>query len=1115
MSCKETLKKIFCEILELEDCEENVSFMELGGDSYKFTLLQMQIKREFGKKISLKDLYRNSSIEKLTSLLNQNSSTITEESYVTTDMLKTVYVGRKDGVVMGGQGSKVYFELECDNYDSSRFKNAVEKLTNKQMFLRAAFSDETKFTVKSELKTEIEEIDLRGLSDEEIKTSLEETRERQYEVRFDASKAPLIVFVVSILTNKAIIHITYDGVVSDGEGLDILIRELDRIYGGAEAAEICNFADYQAYLSELKTSEEYVEDEKYWEELINKTSHRPYIPILMRPEKVVNTGAKQIIRKFKDEQYEILTTIAKKNQITPFSLLLTVFSKVLSLYSKNQAFFLNVPMSIRTSEVMNLNNTVGQFSNFSFIPVDDSANLSIADMSHNIQETLLDCREHSSFLGTDVLKLFQKRIGASIPAPITFTSTIGSNKESLSNFKKTFVRTYTTQNWIEVLLTELTDEKVFLMSYEHNLISESIANGIADCFMNTIEALVQDEDNINNINSIFVSQKDFDIISSNALFDNGDASYDGPSISEILKTNMELYKDDVAIASMEECITYGDLKIQTENFLSALIQKVGRKPARIALLMDKSPKQIVVSIACMCAGISYMPLETELPKEVWNKCIANINAEAVVVLGDYMADVEGENYKVLNIADIVFDKDIEGSNFIDDLDIDSEVVIINTSGTTGTPKSSSINGRALVNCICNAYKQFNIDFKVNSIAATSICHDLSLFDIYTALCNGGSVVVPSELMKKEPAHLYNLIVDYDVNLWNSVPAFMEMLTLLDKARASEALSKLKIVILGGDWVSPALVSKIKSLSESTEVYSIGGPTETTVMNIYHKVNESDLSNDYIPYGKPFPNTSYYILNKNKALCPIGVPGVMCVSGVSLSNGYIGNDEETKAKFIEHDGRRVYYTGDRGMYLPNGEIRILGRDDYQVKINGKRIELTGIENFLKAYEGIVSCIVFKDEATDKLVAAYKADSVIDENKIKAFLSNSLQDYMIPHKYMKLDEFPVTRNGKIDRKKIAQIMAEGNIENKEENSKKEEIVESTLDRIVNVCKEIFDDDDITAEDDFYGIGGDSISAMKLAAWIYETYHVEIQVFEILNNPEMEEIANLVDEARENEE
>ena len=156
MNCKETLKKIFCEILEFEDCEENVSFMELGGDSYKFTLLQMQIKREFGKKISLKDLYRNSSIEKLTSLLNQNSSTITEESYVTTDMLKTVYVGRKDGVVMGGQGSKVYFELECDNYDSSRFKNAVEKLTNKQMFLRAAFSDETKFTVKSELKTEIE-----------------------------------------------------------------------------------------------------------------------------------------------------------------------------------------------------------------------------------------------------------------------------------------------------------------------------------------------------------------------------------------------------------------------------------------------------------------------------------------------------------------------------------------------------------------------------------------------------------------------------------------------------------------------------------------------------------------------------------------------------------------------------------------------------------------------------------------------------------------------------------------------------------------------------------------------------------------------------------------------
>lgn len=1105
------INELFCSILKIENCKNEDSFIELGGGSFEFTKLQMQLKKQLGKKISLKELYRNSSVNEIVALFEEDTKEMKEMVHQVTDMQKTVYVGRKNEVVLGGSASKAYFELECKEYDSQKFQETVDKIMVSQPSLRASYTEDGKCIIKNDVKNLVTEYDLRNYSEMEKQEKLEENRKKQYEVEFDVANPPLAAFAVSRLTDKeALIHITYDGLVSDGEGLDILINELDKVYGGCEPSIPCNFVDYYSFINEMKSSEDFEKDQAFWNEMVHNISHRPRIPIIRRPERVEKPSAVQIVREFSDEEYSSIESIARKNNLTVFSLLLTIFGKVLSLYSENHSFFINVPMSVRPEECRNIEKTLGLCSNFTFVHFDDTKNESIAETAIKTQETLFDCREHSNFLGTDILKLFQTKIGASIPAPITFTSTIGTgNNCNLKHFRKRYVRTYTSQNWIEALMTEMNGKKVFLMNYEPDLIPEVIAEGIADCFCETVQALNVDYNQVNLIRNINVSKNDYAVIKEKALLHNEDVNTSNSKIvGKAIQENLVKYADRKAIAWEDGVVTYDELKNQAESFLTVLIKECGKKPARIAVVMDKSPKQIVVSVACICAGISYMPLDTELPEESQIQCIENTKAEAVIVLGDYFDNLQSDCFKIIRAGDDLFTHKFEQSNFAGEIDSETEAVVINTSGTTGIPKSVSILNKGISNCIFNNESIMGMDYVPIALAVTSFCHDLSLYDIYGTIVAGGCVVVPSEAKKKEPSHWYELAMKYKVNFWNSVPAFLEMLILLGDTKSKEVIMQLKTIVMGGDWISINLAKKLMELSPDTNIFSVGGPTETTIWNIYHKIDESDTERDFIPYGKPFPETSYYNLNTQGALCPIGVPGVMYVSGTGVSAGYIGNEDETAFRYLEYNGERVYNTGDKGLYLENGELRILGRDDYQIKINGKRIELTGIENAVKSYDPISACVVFVDKTNEKLVAAYIADEEIDDSDLKRSLSNVLQPYMIPHKLIRVESFPVTGNGKINRKKVAEMLDEPAVVSFARTDDKKADNSDVLSQIVDACKEIFEDEDITAEDDFYGIGGDSIAAMKLAAWVKENYGVEIQVFDILNNPDLSEIAKLVE-------
>lgn len=368
---------------------------------------------------------------------------------------------------------------------------------------------------------------------------------------------------------------------------------------------------------------------------------------------------------------------------------------------------------------------------------------------------------------------------------------------------------------------------------------------------------------------------------------------------------------------------------------------------------------------------------------------------------------------------------------------------------------------------------------------------------------GSAVVTPDASHEKDPFHWIDLIRRHKVSSWNSVPALFEMLVESEAYTIGEDFTTMRNIFLGGEIISVPLIKKAMKIFKNATFTNCGGPSETTIWNIWHTITQEDIKGSFIPYGKPLVNTNYYILSDEHEICPPYKEGTMYVEGVGVAEGYINLEAETKSQFVTIFGKRMYNTGDRGFYLSNGNIKILGRADRQVKINGKRIELEGISEAMKEVKGIISSAIIINERKN-IIAFYTASSAITEDEITNVLKRKLSTYMIPVKFIKLENMPLTKNGKIDVKALSEIDVSSIVIESSNSGERNSALEA---EILEMCKEILCNDDITVNDSFFEMGGNSIHAIKLLTQIQKKYGVYLTIYDILNTPEVSYWSNLI--------
>lgn len=549
---------------------------------------------------------------------------------------------------------------------------------------------------------------------------------------------------------------------------------------------------------------------------------------------------------------------------------------------------------------------------------------------------------------------------------------------------------------------------------------------------------------------------------------------------------IELRGSAIAIRSCSWAISYKQLGDLSRNLRNELARRDNVNNI-VAVVMEKGWEQIVAVLGILRSGHAYLPIDAHLPMERIKVLLEIAGVSHLITTPQfYHSFAESLARDVIVIGDPRLENAVDNIvNYPEALVQHSDLAyVIFTSGSTGVPKGVKIDHQGAANTIDDICQKFDIDHNDSILALSNLNFDLSVFDIFGLLGVGGTVVLPQQDEINDPAAWLAYIARVKITLWNTVPAFVQLLT--EMHRDTEPCTSIRLVLMSGDWIPTDLPSKISARLPCATQISLGGATEASIWSIYYPINNVSSERKSIPYGKALKNQQMYVLQKDLSLCPLGVIGDIYIGGVGLSLGYLGDDISTKKSFIQHpvSGKRLYKTGDLGRLLRDGNIEFLGRADHQIKVRGFRIELGEIEHALNTYEGVKDCVIVVKgiDVSDKCLIAYV---VLEEDlvnhaqpnhitsNLRRYLGERLPDYMIPTAFSILDALPLSANGKVDRKALPEVVFD--------QSQQNYIAPTTeMEKLLcSIWREVLNIEQVSTSDNFFQLGGHSILVMQVIA------------------------------------
>lgn len=574
------------------------------------------------------------------------------------------------------------------------------------------------------------------------------------------------------------------------------------------------------------------------------------------------------------------------------------------------------------------------------------------------------------------------------------------------------------------------------------------------------------------------------------------------TIYELFEEQVEKTPEKVALSFQDKNLTYRELNEKSNQLALYLREKGVKKENIVGIMVSHSFEMIIGILGIMKAGAAYLPIDSSYPIERINYMLQDSGAVMVLTNVEITDKIKFEGQILHLNKDEIYLKNTENLKKVSNSE--NLAYVIYTSGSTGKPKGVMIEHRGLVNYICWAKKVYLKEEDEVFALYSSISFDLTVTSIFTPLIAGNTIAIyyddGSEFI------LYKILRENKATVVKLTPSHLTLLKELENRNSS-----IKRFIVGGENLKVSLARDIHdSFGGNIEIYNEYGPTETVVGCMIYKYNIAEDMGASVPIGVPADNVEIYILDKNLNIVSQGAIGEIYISGDGVARGYLNRAELTKEIFVENPfikGKRMYKTGDTGKYLNNGNIEYVGRRDNQVKIRGHRIELGEIERYLLENEFIKDAFVIDRENSigDKVLYAYLiSEKELDISELKRWLSAFIPKYMIPTNFIYLEEFPLTPNGKINTVLLPECA-----EVKREFVKCKTDIEKAL---VEAMKEVLGVKDISMNDNFYQLGGDSIKAIQISSKL-KNLGLDIRVKDILSYDYIEEIAASIEVSSKN--
>jgi len=587
---------------------------------------------------------------------------------------------------------------------------------------------------------------------------------------------------------------------------------------------------------------------------------------------------------------------------------------------------------------------------------------------------------------------------------------------------------------------------------------------------------------------------------------------DNKVIQTLFEEQVKKTPHSIAVVSEDNNLTYSELNAKANKLANYLIQNYNiETESLVAICIDRSEHLLISILAVLKAGGAYIPIDPSYPDQRIKYILDDSAPRVTIVNKSYRNRLEDLTIskKIVTIDSVELDERLISQNsgnlpirsFANNL-----AYIIYTSGTTGSPKGVMIEHKGVVNYIFNIRQFISLSSEDKVDFSTNIGFDLTITTTICALCLGSQVIIYENQLQELDAYQDNLIKK-NINVIKLVPSYFELLIdFLPNTKISK-------VILGGEKLNAGIIEKLCNIYAKLKkpldmiIYDEYGPTEATVGTCINQV----YPGRNLTIGKPYNNYKVYVLDLNLAPLPIGVIGELYIGGPGLARGYLNQPELTASKFIDNpfqkeqekrtnENRKLYKTGDLVRWLPDGNLEYIGRDDFQVKIKGFRIELEEIEKTLSNYKEITNSIVLVKEnkelnesssSNKYLVGYYVSKEQLKDVEILSYLHMRLPEYMIPAILVHMERLPLTVNGKLDRKALPQVEFSGR-----ENflSPRNELER----KLCGIWAEVLglSISEVGILDDFFMLGGDSIVSIRLVSRLRQSLNLNVSVKDIFN-------------------
>ncbi|MEP6707581.1 MAG: amino acid adenylation domain-containing protein, partial [Pyrinomonadaceae bacterium] len=1130
------LAGIWADVLRLEAVGVEDNFFELGGHSLLATQVISRILQTFQVQLPLRALFEAPTVTGLCQSIEAGLQG------AGTSLSPEIKPFSRNGSAPLSFGQQSFWFLNQLNPNTSLYniyravrlrgalkvtalQQALNEIIERHEALRttlASLDEEPLQLIAASRTMDLKIIDVGRIGASDRETAAAQTLTEQAHIPFDLVNGPLIRGVLIRLDEEEhILLLVMHHVVADDWSMGILFNELSALYedfatgrGPALPPLMIQYPDFAIWQRNWMQGDVLEKQLSYWKQRLSEAPRMLELPTdHPRPALPTNKGAREKIV-LPPELIKKLATVGQHEGATVFMTLLAAFQYLLARYTGQNDIVVGSPIAGRNrAETEGL---IGYFINTLVLRTDLSGNPTFNELLRRVRDVALGAYAHQDlpferlveelqpersltqpplfqvmFIFQNAPKANLRPSGLSItpeevhgaPAPLDLTLELREMADGM-------------HCWFEYKSELFNSRTIALMAERFRLLLEKVAENPAGT-LSAMQLLTNEEQ------EVFAESAD-----------TTSESATGHCIQELFEAQVERTPAAVAVIHEKEKLTYAELNSRA-NRLAHHLRALGVGPeVLVGICMERSIEMIVGLLGILKAGGAYVPLDPAYPRERLKLMMDDAKVPVLLTRQRHLALLPSSSATMVCI-DTDWERITKGEeeNPARVTQAENLAYVIYTSGSTGQPKGVMVQHSSLVNYVENAAVEFGLGHGDRVLQFASLNFDTSAEEIFPCLTRGAKLVLRTDEMLASVTGFLQLCGDWAITVLDLPTAYWHEMVTQIEAENLELPPSLRLVIIGGERALPdRLAQWQKRFGPEVRLLNTYGPTEATIVATLWEPTSSSTAGPLreVPIGKPVRNARAYVLDGSLQPVPSGVVGELHLGGSGLARGYLNRPELTAERFIadpfsRRAGQRLYKTGDLARYLPDGNIEYAGRIDDQVKVRGFRVEPGEIEAALNQHPSVRESVVIArgDSSGDRRLIAYliaRHAGEFSADDLRNHLKQKLPAFMVPSAFVPLSRFPLTPNGKVDRKALPAPEAQSS------QSEKAFIPPGTdaERKLAKIWTQVLHLEKVSIKDDFFDLGGHSLLAVRLFAQIKKVFGEELPLATLFQAPTIERLA-----------